>query len=325
MRLPLALFALVSASPLALIALGTTGGIWPWIALAWMALAAVLIDLCLPFAARTAEAEFPGSDALLALLGLAALVAMPVTVHGALAIGGAGGVALALAAGLWFGQVAHPAAHELIHRKSPWLFGLGVAVYGLLLFGHHASAHRLVHHAHVATDRDPNSARQGEGYYRFLLRAWPGSIRAGLAAERARTGGPGLYPLHAGLALAGLGTGWLIGGAAGVLVWGLIGLHFGAQVLLSDYVQHYGLRREGPVGPGHSWNAPQWFSSALMLNAPRHSDHHCQPARPFPVLDIPEGAPILPWPLPLACLVALCPPLWRRRMARALRGRKSPA
>ncbi len=37
------------------------------------------------------------------------------------------------------------------------------------------------------------------------------------------------------------------------------------QLLLSDYVQHYGLRRKTsengkpePVGPQHSWNAPAW-------------------------------------------------------------------
>ncbi|MBC7476986.1 MAG: fatty acid desaturase, partial [Pseudorhodobacter sp.] len=86
------------------------------------------------------------------------------------------------------------------------------------------------------------------------------------------------------------------------------------------YVQHYGLTRgthdgkTAPVTAAHSWNAPQLFSSALMLNAPRHSDHHTHPARPYPGLRLPDNAPMLPWPLPLACLVAMCPPLWRRRM-----------
>ena len=51
-----------------------------------------------------------------------------------------------------------------------------------------------------------------------------------------------------------------------------------------------------------------------MLNAPRHSDHHANPLRPFPALRLPPEAeaPRLPWPLPLACALALMPRLWRR-------------
>jgi alkane 1-monooxygenase len=91
--------------------------------------------------------------------------------------------------------------------------------------------------------------------------------------------------------------------------------------MLSDYVQHYGLTRarrpDGrlePVDARHSWNAPHWFSSAFMLNAPRHSDHHAHPARPYPALRLPPAtdAPHLPWPLPMACMMALCPPVWKR-------------
>jgi alkane 1-monooxygenase len=64
----------------------------------------------------------------------------------------------------------------------------------------------------------------------------------------------------------------------------------------------------------HSWNAPHLFSSALMLNATRHSDHHVHPTRGYASLSLPPAAPMLPWPLPLAALIALYPPLWRRKM-----------
>jgi alkane 1-monooxygenase len=58
-----------------------------------------------------------------------------------------------------------------------------------------------------------------------------------------------------------------------------------------------------------------------MLNAPRHSDHHAHPGRPYPALRLPdaEDAPRLPWPLPLACMIALCPPLWKRAIRPHLR------
>lgn len=325
--LPLALFAVAALSPLALLALGIgRGGLWAAGALAYMtALAAALDQIKGLFAGDAPEgAEFPAADGVLVAVGLGAVLVLPATVWAVAGDSGLPGVArgaLFLGAGLWLGQVAHPAAHELIHRGSRGLFALGVAVYGLLGFGHHASAHRLVHHRHVATAADPNSAPAGEGFYRFFLRAWAGSFIAGWRAERRlRAGRITPYPVYVALALAGLALGWGLAGWRGAVVWAALGLHAQVQILLSDYVQHYGLRRaevQGrpvPVAAGHSWNAPHWFSSAFMLNAPRHSDHHAHPARPYPALRLPQDAPMLPWPLPVACTLALVPPLWRRRI-----------
>jgi alkane 1-monooxygenase len=200
-----------------------------------------------------------------------------------------------LGAGLWFGQVSNPMAHELIHRSNRVRYGLGVAVYTSLLFGHHSSAHRLVHHRHAASAADPNSARAGEGFYRFFLRAWGGSFLRGWAEEnalRARSkAGRWLHPyaVYLGGAALALMVAASFAGGWGLVVWVALALHAQLQLMLSDYVQHYGLTRatrdDGrlePVAARHSWNAPQWFSSAMMLNAPRHSDHHAHPARPFP-------------------------------------------
>jgi alkane 1-monooxygenase len=113
----------------------------------------------------------------------------------------------------------------------------------------------------------------------------------------------------------------LIGGMTGILLWLLLAAHAQIQIHLSDYVQHYGLTRAPPpdgrpepVTARHSWNTAHWFTSALLLNAPRHSDHHSHPARPYPALRLPDEAPRLPWPLPLAATIALIPPLWRRMM-----------
>jgi alkane 1-monooxygenase len=104
------------------------------------------------------------------------------------------------------------------------------------------------------------------------------------------------------------------------------------QILLSDYVQHYGLHRahtsQGrlePVGPHHSWNAPHVMSAAMTLNAPRHSDHHVTPHRPYPALQLDRATmPVLPHSLPVMAVLALVPPLWRRVMdRRAARWRES--
>lgn len=348
------MFAAVALAPAGLLALGVLGApVWLLVALVYMSVLVVVMDQIVAlYGGDAAEgAEFPGSDGLLVAIGVVQMVSMPVAVVvltgpalGSLGLGWK--VAGFLALGFWLGQVAVPAAHELIHRPQRGLFRLGVAMYVAILFGHHSSAHRLVHHRHAATPLDPNTARAGESYYRFARRAWWGSFREGLAAETARRAarrqdragwrggadrrGGGLHPyaVYCGGAALVLLLAHALGGWSGVAVWLALSAHATSQLLLSDYVQHYGLQRRigangkpEPMGLAHSWNAPFWFSSALMLNAPRHSDHHSHPDRPYPALRMPgqDEAPHLPWPLPVACMIALWPRRWRRLMRAPLR------
>lgn len=98
-----------------------------------------------------------------------------------------------------------------------------------------------------------------------------------------------------------------------------------SQIFLADYVQHYGLvramdasGRAEPVGAAHSWSAPHRYSSAMMLNAPRHSDHHLHAKRRYSELQLRPVMPVLPYSLPVMAAIALVPPLWRRMMARRL-------
>lgn len=326
-------FAVASLAPMALLAAGVSGG-WLWFlaALLYVGAFAALLDRTLPRLLLDAAegAEFPGSDALLVVLALVHLTLWPVAVAvvaGRTGIGPAGAALAFFAFGLSFGQISNPVAHELIHRGDRRLFWLGVAVYATMLFAHHASAHRLVHHVHVASDGDPNSARRGETVWQFLPRAWIGSFRAGFAAETRLRQGRGLHPyvLYLGLSAASLGLSFALAGWIGLGVHLLLALHVSSQLLISDYVQHYGLRRSPrtdgrlePVSDRHSWNAPQWFSGKMMLHAPRHSDHHAHPSRPYPGLRLPDGAPMLPRGLPLMGALALVPPLWFRVMDRRL-------
>lgn len=328
---PMAVFAAATLVPVGLLAMGVHGGLWAGAAVIYMMVFSAVMDRFVPWVMPDAPegAEFPAAEPLLVMLGLLHFAVMAGAVWAAAGDSGlsvAARAAVAFGAGLWVGQVAVPAAHELIHRPDRGRFWLGAMVYASILFGHHASAHRLVHHRHVATRDDPNTARAGEGFWRFLPRAWAGSYRAGLAAERARRG-PGRVTPYAGYlagSLVALAAGFAVAGWLGAVVWAAIGVHAATQLLMSDYVQHYGLvrrvRPDGrpePVGARHSWNAPHWFTAGLTLNAPRHSDHHAHPARPYPSLRLPgpEEAPYLPWSLPVSCAVALVPPLWRRKIA----------
>jgi alkane 1-monooxygenase len=329
---PLA-FALATLVPGVAIALGAgLGGWWAVLALVLMTAAVAAIDRLAPLAqAGVPGAEFPAAPRLMAVLGALHLVLIPLTVWAVAGDSGHSGgarVALFLAAGLYLGQVGHANAHELIHRGERRLFGLGAAVYTALLFGHHTSAHRHVHHRFVATPDDPNTARAGEGFWSWAPRAWAGSFRAGAAMEAAlsrrappgkRRPNPYLWWVGGGVAailVTGATFGW-----AGLAVYLLLCLHAQMQILLSDYVQHYGLERAAlpggryePVGAAHAWEARQAGSGAMLLHAGRHADHHAHPGRPFPDLVHDQAAPRLPFGMPVMGAIALVPPLWRRVM-----------
>jgi alkane 1-monooxygenase len=326
-----ALFALLPG--LLLIAACIRGGGWTWTALIWMGGASQIVDTVIArgFADPQQDRSSPRTDLLSVALAVLHFLLLPA---GLAALAGhamcpASRLALFMGLGLFLGQVSNSNAHELIHRGSRWLFRLGAAVYVSLLFGHHTSAHRLVHHHHVATARDPNTARLGEGFWHFLPRALVGSFRAGLVAERAlsarRPGRANPYLLWiggglgccllAGLALGWAGLGWYLG----------LCLYAQMQMMLADYVQHYGmvrrLRPDGrpePVGARHSWDAPHFLSSLMMMNAPRHSDHHAHPGRAYPDLRLErdEARPMLPFSLPVMAAIAMLPRLWRRVMDR---------
>ena len=327
-------FALVTWIMVALLSAALTlGGPWAAAALVYVTVFTVFMDRIATLAAPDhAGEDFPAGDGLSLSLGI---IHFPLLYGGVAALASGDTLSMVdrilafLALSLFIGQIGNANAHELIHRPGRWMRRLGVAVYGSILFGHHASAHLRVHHVHAATDRDPNSARLGENVYAFLLRAWPGALREGFRAESRLRKGAGLHPYAFYAAGAGLSLTLAValGGLAGAAVLVAISAYAQVQLLLSDYVQHYGLRRQRqadgrlePLGPQHSWNSPHPFSSALMLNAPRHSDHHAHPARPYPGLNLDrESMPILPHPLPVMATLALWPPVWRRIMDRKAR------
>ncbi len=335
------LFSIAASLPLILTVLAALwGGVWGVLALGTITVLVFTLDRVIAADGNPdPEAEFPAADAVLVGLGLGhfAVLALAIwAVAGGHDLSGTERALVALSAGLSMGQISHPVAHELIHRPARAKRWLGRLIYTSLLFGHHVSAHLRVHHVHVASPEDPSSARPGEGFYRYALRAWPGAFRAGLKAESRRHADRQLwqhpYLLYLGGAGALVSATALSLGAAGVAALFFIAGYAQVQILLSDYVQHYGLRRaqrqDGrlePVGPQHSWNAPHVMSAAMTLNAPRHSDHHVTPQRPYPALQLDRATmPVLPQSLPVMAVLALVPPLWRRIMdPRAARWRKT--
>lgn len=331
------LFQFATVFPLVLLILGSlVGGLWPLAGVAMITLFTWAADHLMRRAARQTGTtdEFPADNALAVTLALILLAGLALAVRAIAGDSDMGGVTrglLLIGWGLALGQIGHPVAHELIHRPARWMRGLGRAVYAAVLMGHHASSHLRVHHQHVGTGDDPASAPLGMGFWRYAPHAWAGSYLAGLRAEtalRKRAANPlpiwsHHYIGHGAGALLALLLAYTLAGLGGVAALTGIAAYAQLQILLSDYIQHYGLRRavmpDGrlePVGPHHSWNAPQLWSSAMMLNAPRHSDHHANPARPYPGLRLDADMPVLPRAVPVMAVAALIPPLWRRMMDR---------
>nr|WP_268821577.1 alkane 1-monooxygenase [Octadecabacter dasysiphoniae] len=307
------------------------GGYWALAGLAWMTALTASIDELVTATLPSVEGdEFPAANGLSVAIAIAHFTLWFAVIA---ALSDQTGLAtweklvVFAAAGLFMGQVSNSNAHELIHRPGRWLRSLGRWVYISVLFGHHLSAHTLIHHVHIGTPNDPSTARRGENFYRFFLRAWAGGFVEGLRVENQRferlNRPKWRHPYVAYIvgAAAVLILAGIIGGAIGVLAAVCLAAFAQLQLMMSDYVQHYGLWRRKldngkyePVGSRHSWNAPHAMSSALMLNAPRHSDHHAHPARPFPALRLDHEMPMLPLSLPAMACVALYPRLWRRMM-----------
>ncbi len=218
-------------------------------------------------------------------------------------------------------------AHELIHRRRRSLRGLGGLMLASVWYAGFKLEHPRWHHVHVSTPADPSSAAEGDTVYQQVPRAlWRNTLQAWkLGFEAARSKGrpwPWLtHEVAAGFAIslgltvsAGLAWGWL---PAVLLV--IQGVLAASLLEVINYVEHYGLRREKrpdgryvPPGVTHSWDCDYWLSNALLLQLPRHADHHTHPQREFSALQKNPESPLLPFGYPLLVLIALVPPLWRK-------------
>ena len=247
--------------------------------------------------------------------------------HGALA--GWEMAGLVLSAGICSGVLGINVAHELGHRPTA---GEQTAAHALLLstlFLHFFVEHNRGHHRYVGTHRDSATARRGENFYAFLLRAVPGEWRSAWHLEAERLGRQkqsawswqnALVRYAVAEIVFVLSVGLVFGaaGAAALVLISAVGI-FLLQIV--DYVEHYGLLRQ-EVSPGiyervrpcHSWNSDFVLGRVMLYELTRHSDHHYQPARKYQTLRHVEPSPQLPAGYPTMMLLALVPPFWFRVM-----------
>lgn len=233
--------------------------------------------------------------------------------------------------GILSGTVGIVYAHELMHRNSRAERWLGDILMAMAQYGHFRSEHLLVHHRYVGTPRDPVTARYNENFHRFFPRVLRQCFLSAWTAEANRLGQRNRRAWHpanpfwryAALQAAFLLLALLLGGWTGLALYAFHALVAIWQLELVNYVEHYGLTRKHLGGghyehiqPRHSWNAAHRASNWILINLQRHSDHHARPDRRFPLLQTygEDTAPQLPYGYPVMTLMALIPPLWRRRM-----------
>lgn len=234
-----------------------------------------------------------------------------------------------LSQGVVGGVLAINTAHELVHKESPVERGAG----GVLLssVGYHGFKieHLRGHHVHVSTPADASSARYGQSLWHFLPRAFVRNNLNAWRLEAARLRRAGHRVLSFRNEMVGWTALWLGFAAAAYLAAGPRGLAFfflqgllaGASLEVVNYIEHYGLeRRRLPDGRYertthlHSWNSDYLVSNLLLFHLQRHSDHHESPRRRYQSLLHHADSPQLPGGYASMFVLALCPPLWFRRI-----------
>ncbi|MEM7059328.1 MAG: alkane 1-monooxygenase [Pseudomonadota bacterium] len=236
-------------------------------------------------------------------------------------------VATAGALGIATGGIGITFAHEMVHQRNKWERWAGELLLISTAYGHFATEHVFGHHINVGTPKDPVSARKGENFFSFFLRAVFGTLVSAWHIDRNRLAKRKRPVWHRtnpfwryGLGLAAfLAIAYFLGGLWGMALFGIQAFVAILQLEAVNYVEHYGLQRRylstgkfERVQPHHSWNASQRVTNWMLINLQRHSDHHFRPDRRFPLLQHYswKDAPQLPFGYAVMVSVALNPPLW---------------
>ena len=195
-------------------------------------------------------------------------------------------------------QTVFIVGHELVHRRALWERRLGEFLLASVSYPHYATEHVYIHHPRVCTPLDPGSAPKGLSFWRYLPREVANNILGAWRFESRRLARRSLPLWHYTNAfwryivelVIWYGLIYWIGG-----MWAVVCFVVGCgsvvfSMKISNYVQHYGLRRirmpHGrfePVKPRHAWSAAYKFTNWLYYNMQRHADHHTSNRR-YPLL-----------------------------------------
>ncbi len=240
------------------------------------------------------------------------------------------GALLALALAIE-GQGVFIVGHELIHRRSPWERQMGVFLLSSVSYPHYATEHFHIHHIWVGTPKDAGSAPRGQSFWQYFPRELVSNLVGAWEVSRKRLASRQL-PVRSfrnPFWLYGVETAfWYTfvcwtGGWWAVLIFMILCFSIVFSMKISNYIQHYGLRRiRLPNGRfertrlRHSWGADYKFSNWMFFNMQRHPDHHVSAGRRYPLLQHhgADESPQLPGSYGSMFSLALRPRRWFETM-----------
>ncbi|MEL7119714.1 MAG: alkane 1-monooxygenase [Bacteroidota bacterium] len=240
---------------------------------------------------------------------------------------------LILSVGIVIGACGINVGHELGHRtnkKENWIAKLLLLP---ALYMHFFIEHNRGHHKHVATPKDPATARKNEILYVFWFRSVIGSYLNAwkLEKNRLQRANESFWSLKNDMLVFHLiQIAYLVIIAliwnVEIMLWAVVTGAVGFLLLETiNYIEHYGLLRKKMesgkyerVRPIHSWNANYQLGRIMLYELTRHSDHHFLASKKYQILDHKEEAKQLPLGYPASMLMAMVPPLWFGVMNRRL-------
>lgn len=215
-------------------------------------------------------------------------------------------------------------AHELGHRKGKFERLLTRLLLLPCLYMHFTLEHNRGHHKHVATDKDPATAKKGQMLYHFWITSVYGQyVNAWkIQTQDLRSKGIPILSLKNNLLLFLFYQSMYLLVTYMIfdfytflyaLIAGIISFLFLETI---NYIEHYGLVRKMINGKYekvqniHSWNSDHVMGRIVLYELTRHSDHHYKASKKYQVLESHLSSPRLPYGYPASMLIALFPPLW---------------
>ena len=228
-------------------------------------------------------------------------------------------------------QAVFVVGHELIHRRTSWERRIGEFLLSSCSYPQYATEHVYIHHALVGTPHDVGSAPKGESFWKYMPKEIVRNLVNSWEVARERLGRRRLSMWHYSNPFWRYGIGvafwyglvfWM-GGIWAVPVFAFLGLSCVFSMKISNYFQHYGLRRVRlengrweKIMPRHSWSADWKFSNWMLFNAQRHADHHAVASRQYPLLQVSSlnESPELPGTYSDMMNIVLRPSRWFEKM-----------
>ena len=228
-------------------------------------------------------------------------------------------------------QAVFVVGHELVHRRSAWERRLGEFLLSSASYPQYSTEHVYIHHAKVGTPLDVGSAPKGESFWRYFPREVVSNVTNSWEFAGERLARRGLLRWHYSnpfwrygvFVVFWYGLVYWMGGIRAVPVFVFLGLSCVFSMKISNYFQHYGLRRVlqpngrwEKVMPRHSWDADWKFSNWMFFNMQRHADHHAAASRHYPLLQVrsADDTPELPGTYADMMNIVLRPKRWFAKM-----------